>query len=86
MSNVYRLEFNEKQQQLHLDNYTHEEQTHGWITVYKCCTDLEFWVFRSFLEANITGRKTNQNVLECASKYEAFMKNLVQNRLQITRA
>ena len=85
MDKMYRLEFNEKQQ-LHLDNYSHEEQTHGWITVYKYCTDVEFWVFRSFLEANITGRKTNKNVLECANKCESFMKILVQNRLQITRS
>jgi hypothetical protein len=29
----YRLEFNESQQHFHLDNFTHEEGTHGWETI-----------------------------------------------------
>lgn len=29
----YRLEFNEKQQNFHLDNFTHNPNTFGWVTI-----------------------------------------------------
>lgn len=35
----YRLEFNEKQQKFHLDNYTHDPDTFGWFTLEEKAED-----------------------------------------------
>ena len=46
---TYRLEFNESSKNFHLDNYTHQENTHGWCTIMESCTDLEFFIFESYV-------------------------------------
>ena len=45
MGRTHRLEFNEKQQSFHLDDFTHEGGTHGWFTIFEHCTDVEFKVY-----------------------------------------
>jgi hypothetical protein len=58
MEKTYRLEFNEKQQNFHLDNYTHEPNTFGWFTITDHCSDFEFKVFEAYVNRN-----HNNNVL-----------------------
>lgn len=43
----FRLEFSEAQQQLHLDNGTHAENTHGWKTI---CRSGEDWYLSAFID------------------------------------
>lgn len=35
----FRLEYKEAGGCFHFDNFTHEENTHGWVTIHKCLPD-----------------------------------------------
>jgi hypothetical protein len=73
----YRVEFNEKQQNFHIDNYAHVSNTYGWITVFEYCTDLEFEIFESFVDRIKDKKLTNEYVLKCASEIRTFIINLL---------
>ena len=80
----YRLEFNEAQQSFHLDNYTHEEGTHGWFTIFEHCTDLEFKVYESFVDRKLEKKKlTQEYLLECADEVQRFWDNLSEYNVKI---
>jgi hypothetical protein len=85
MENTFRLEFNEKQQHFHLDNFTHEENTHGWITVYKNCTTLEFKIFESYVNRVPKVKHTKESVLKSAIEVKGFIRNLLEYNLSITK-
>jgi hypothetical protein len=78
MERTYRLEFNETQQMFHLDNFTHEENTHGWITVFEHCTDSEFKFYEAFVNRKLMKKLTNEYVLKCASEVRQFTNNLLE--------
>jgi hypothetical protein len=85
MDRTYRLEFNEKQQHFHLDNFTHEEGTHGWVTILARCTDNEFKILESFVNRVPHERLTKEYILRCAMEVECFMINLLEHGLVIGR-
>jgi hypothetical protein len=72
---TYRLEFNEKQQQFHLDNGTHEENTIGWVTIAEKCTDLEHKIFMRLMDTIFENEKLNKRkCLRCYNATYALMK------------
>jgi hypothetical protein len=73
----YRLEFNEKKQKFHLDRYTHEENTHGWVTIFEHCTDLEFRIYESYVNRVYKKKLTIAYLLKCAFELKGFYKNLM---------
>jgi len=85
MEKTYRLEFNEKQQNYHLDNYTHEENTHGWFTVFENCTTLEFRIFESYVKRINKKKLTKEYILKSATEIKIFMANLLEDKLKIER-
>jgi hypothetical protein len=87
----YRLEFSEKQQWLRLDNYSHQENTDGFITIMERCTDIEFKIFEAFLtringelikESKIKYR--NVDLLEAYEEIKIFIKSLDEYGLKIS--
>jgi hypothetical protein len=58
--NIFRLEFSESRQVFHLDNYTHQENTHGWFTICDV-TDKDFKIIKSYLEI-FKGEKTKEQM------------------------
>ncbi|MGJ8590898.1 MAG: hypothetical protein ACSHXF_00020 [Aquaticitalea sp.] len=86
----YRLEFSEEQQWLRMDNYSHPENTNGFITIKSKCTDTEYNIFEAFLtradgmmlkESKIKYR--NVDVLEALQELETFTKSLKEYNLGI---
>ena len=72
----YRLEFNEKTQQFHHDNYTHKENTHGWATICLSCNDLEVKMFEAFIHSKLTKRFTTVFLRESWAELQRFYKAL----------
>jgi len=83
---TYRLEFNEKQQKFHLDNFTHKENTHGWFTIFEHCTDLEFKVYEAFVNRILQKKLTKEYLLKCANEVKGFMNNLLEYGLVVGRS
>ena len=80
---IFRLEFNEKQQQFHSDNFTHEANTHGWFTIFDYCTDNEFHIYEAYVKRIPKKTLTKEYLLKCATEVEAFMDNLSEKSLVI---
>ena len=80
----YRLSFNENQQTLHLDNFTQEERTQGWVTIFENCTELEFKVFEAYVN-RVPKELTKKYLLQCAADVKVFMKNILEAGLVIGR-
>ena len=85
MEKTYRLEFNEKQQNFHLDNFTHKEETHGWFTIFEHCTDSEFKVYEAFVNRIKNKKLTKEYLLKCAIEVKAFTTNLLEYGLVFTQ-
>tara|TARA_R110002051_G_C8412427_1_gene450378 strand:+ start:150 stop:428 length:279 start_codon:yes stop_codon:yes gene_type:complete len=86
----YRLEFSEQQQWLRLDNYTHKENTDGFLTIKEECSDLEFKIFEAFLTRtdglNINDSEIkyrNVDLLEAIEEITIFIKSLDEYNLAI---
>jgi len=86
MEKTYRLEFNEKQQNFHLDNFAHEEGTHGWFTIFEHCTDIEFKVYEAFVNRIQNKKLTKEYLLKCAIEVKGFTNNLLEYGLVIGRS
>jgi hypothetical protein len=86
MEKTYRLEFNEKQQNFHLDNFTHEEKTHGWFTIFEHCTDIEFKVYEAFVNRIPNKKLTKEYLLKCATEVKGFTNNLLEYGLVVGRS
>ena len=86
MERTYRLEFNEKQQNFHLDNFTHEKSTHGWFTIFEHCTDVEFKVYEAFVNRIPNKKFTKEYLLKCASEVRVFTNNLLEYGLVVGRS
>jgi hypothetical protein len=85
MERTYRLEFNEKQQNFHLDRGSHEENTHGWFTIFEHCTDLEFKVYEAYVNRKPLKKLTKEYLLKCAIELKGFTSNLLEYNLLITK-
>lgn len=83
METTYRLEFNEDQQQFHLCNYTHDENSFGWVTIIEHCTDLEFRIFESYVNRIVQEKTTIEYLLNCSIEVKSFMNNLLEYNIQI---
>ena len=81
-----RLEFNEKQQQFHLDNGSHTENTNGWFTVLDSCSDQMYWEFICMLEALHEVPYTRKKIFDAMTKLHNFQALLNANRLVIVLA
>ncbi|UII21582.1 hypothetical protein [Fulvivirga ligni] len=87
----YRLEFSEEQQWLRMDNYSHDANTKGFITLKERCTDTEYKIFQAFLtrrdgkllkDSKFNYR--NADVLEAIEQLETFLQNLSKYNLSIS--
>lgn len=85
METTYRLEFNERQQHFHLDNYTHEADTHGWVTITEHCSDMEFHIFEAYVNRTKVVKLTTEYLLKSLSEIKGFMSNLMEYKLAITK-
>ena len=89
MENLYRLEFNEDQQNFHLENNgkrrAAEPNTHGWFTIFEHCTDLEFEIFEAFVNRVPQKKLTKVYLLKCAKEVKAFMNNLLEYGILIKK-
>jgi len=83
---TYRLEFNEAQQSFHLDNFTHEEGTYGWFTIFEHCTDIEFKVYESFVNRVHKKNLTKKYLLKCATEVKQFTNNLLEYHLTVNKS
>lgn len=79
----YRLEFNEEQQQYHLDNYTHEENTHGWFTIIEHCSNEEFIIYDCYVKSKNQKKLTNEFLHKCLSEIILFLEQLHKHELNI---
>lgn len=84
MEQTYRLEFNFNQQGFHLDRGSHEENTHGWVTIIEHCTDQEFKILEAYIARKKKEKLTVQYILESLSELKIFMANLAEYNLHIT--
>lgn len=85
MERTFRLEFNEKQQHFHLDNFTHKANTHGWVTIMDSCTDFEFHVFEAYVNRKKKMVLTQKYLVECLKELQGFRTNLMEYKLAITK-
>lgn len=76
---TYRLEFNEKQQNFHLNRGTHQENTHGWKTICEHITDYEWRYLRKFIEREERGKMKINDV------FKIFNDSLVTFKEQLDR-
>ncbi len=87
MENLFRLEFNEKQQGFH-HYYPHqcvEPNTFGWHTITENCSDEEFWIFEAFLNRK-NKKLTLDYVLTSFSELQRFYSNLLEYGMIIKKA
>lgn len=82
----FRLEFNEKQQKFHHDNYTHEADTFGWFTIMDECSDIEFKVYEAFVNRIPNKKLTKEYLLKCATEVKGFTNNLLEYGLVVGRS
>ena len=85
METTYRLEFNEKQQHFHLDNYTHDADMHGWFTITEHCSDMEFHRFEAYVNRTKVDKLTKEYLLKSLSEIKGFINNLMEYKLAITK-
>jgi hypothetical protein len=83
MERTFRLEFNEKKQKFHLDNYTHEENTNGFVTIIESCTDLEYRIFESYINKVKKRKLTVEYLLKCRHEIVGFINNLLEYNINI---
>jgi len=81
----FRLEFNEKQQAFHHDNYTHEPETNGWITIKDRCLHDFAYQFEAFLYAKKLERVTESDVLNALTEFDTFEENLLKINRHIAK-
>lgn len=78
MEKIYRLEFNEKQQKFHHDNYTHEENTNGWFTILESATNIECMFFEAYVNSFEKKKFTKEFLLKCAKEVKAIFNKLIE--------
>ena len=81
---LFRLEFNEKQQNFHLDNGTHKENTYGWVTITEYCTDLEFKILESYVRIK-KNKLSVFYVKKSLKELDQFMSNLMKYNITIDK-
>jgi len=82
---LFRLEFNEKQQNFHLDNGTHKENTYGWVTITEYCTDLEFKILESYVNRIKKNKLSVFYVKKSLKELDQFMSNLMEYNITIDK-
>jgi len=85
MERIFRLEFNEQQQVFHKDDYTHEQNTYGWFTIFEFCTNLEFVIYKSYVNRIKKDKLTKNYLLQCAVEVKSFMINLLEYNISISQ-
>lgn len=84
MVNTYRLEFNEKQQQFHLDDGTHEIGTHGWRTITEHCSAIECVVLQCYIESKKKDHVTAIQAKKYLDELKAFWSALLKEGFSIS--
>ena len=82
---TYRLEFSEAQQHLRLDNYSHIENTCGWVTILRKCTDDEFKIIEAYVNRTNREKLTAGYLTESIRELLGFIANLKEYNIEITK-
>ena len=85
MERLYRLEFKEKTQHFHLDNYTHEENTNGYVTIVNSISDNEFYILESYISSQGKKKYTVDYLIKSIKHLEKFILTLMEYNLQIKK-
>ena len=86
METLYRIEFNEKQQNWHQDNMSHEAETFGWKTISDSATDLEFKILEAYVrrsDPKCKKKLTVKGILKAKSELIGFISNLMEYNINI---
>ena len=83
MEGTYRLEFNETQQNFHMDSYTHQENTHGWFTIFEHCTDLEMRFYEAYVNRIPKKKFTKEYLLKSAIEVKSLMTKMLEYDLTV---
>lgn len=75
-----RLEYNEKQGGFHFDNYTHEKNTFGWITICDSISDKQASEFAELMREKYPG--TDWSDFEARHKYEYPILQIIQKEFR----
>ena len=88
MENLFRLEFNEKQQMFHHahQNDVVEPNTFGWHTIAENCSYDENLIFKAFLYRKKKKKLTLDYVLTSFSELQSFWSNLSKYEMTIKKA
>ena len=82
--NLFKVEFNEKQQHFHLSSYSkHLESSHGWVEIFSCVDDREFKIFTIFLESNYEKPYNLKDLHLCAEQISSFHSMLIEKNYDI---
>ena len=96
MEKLFRLEFNEKQQQFH-HHYPHQthvkENYQGWKTITENCSYDEWNIFEAYLSRNVPHhrkmakkeRYSIEYVLKSFSELQSFYSNLLKYKMSICK-
>ena len=88
MEDLFRVEFNEKQQCFH-HAYPHqktEPNTHGWVTITENCSDDEFHIFEAYVNRIKKKKLTLEYVLKSFLELKGFYDNLLEYKMIIRKA
>jgi len=85
MEQLFRLEFNEKQQQFNCayPNKSQKANTFGWRTIADNCSDIEFYAFEAFVNRTKRQGLTVEYLLKSLSEFMVFWSNLLEYGLSI---
>jgi hypothetical protein len=85
MEKLYRLEFKETSQHLRLDNYTHVENTNGYVTILDHISDNEFHILESYISSQGKKKYTVNYLIKSIKHLERFILLLSDYNLHIKK-
>jgi hypothetical protein len=93
MENLFRLEFNEKQQKFYHGYRNIKENTTGWCIITEYCSEDEFHIFEAYVNRVVPHHRkfakkeklTLEYVLKSFIELNSFLDNLLEYNLQIKK-
>lgn len=87
MRDTFTLEFNVKQQMFHHNYGQHPGASHGWFTIDKNVSDLDFHAFEAFIsfyERQDAKPFTRGEIKKCWDEFNWFKKRLSQYNIGLS--
>jgi hypothetical protein len=80
---TFTLEFSEQQQKWHYNYGEVKPNTHGWVTVFENCTDLEYLIIQSYLNRLNKEKYSIGYIKQSIEELKQFMSNLMEYNITI---